>query len=180
MPNLLPPNATPEERALSDATARAADVPVIVREMWNPDTCPAEFLPWLAWAFSVDTWSDDWTDAQKRGAIKASVAVHEIKGTIGSLRAALDGLGYQIDLEEWFNQSPIGDPYTFKLNLIIDQVGIPNMSAFNKIIEVANDSKNLRSRLEGLDVHAHTSAGLWYGVSCLSGDIVSIQAEPVE
>lgn len=30
--------------------------PVSIRELWNPDTCPANLLPWLAWSFSVDRW----------------------------------------------------------------------------------------------------------------------------
>ena len=50
MTGILPPNATALERALADAGARLSDVPVVVRELWNPDACPAAHLPWLAWA----------------------------------------------------------------------------------------------------------------------------------
>ena len=54
VPSLLPHNASPQERAIEAATARLADVPVPLRDLWNPETCPAELLPWLAWAFGVD------------------------------------------------------------------------------------------------------------------------------
>ncbi|WP_218789976.1 phage tail protein I, partial [Klebsiella pneumoniae] len=26
------------------------------RDLWNPWKCPVKFLPYLAWAFSVDRW----------------------------------------------------------------------------------------------------------------------------
>ncbi|MBG8794166.1 phage tail protein I [Salmonella enterica subsp. enterica] len=31
--------------------------------MWNPATCPIRFLPYLAWAFSVDRWDESWTES---------------------------------------------------------------------------------------------------------------------
>ena len=46
--DLLPPNAGEMERNLSKAVARLSDIPMMVRKSWNPDTCPAELLPWLA------------------------------------------------------------------------------------------------------------------------------------
>ena len=48
-PSLLPPNASALERKLEQATLRLGTLPVPLRELWNPDTCPAHLLPWLAW-----------------------------------------------------------------------------------------------------------------------------------
>jgi P2-related tail formation protein len=51
--SLLPPNVSGLERALEQASARVGDIPVPIDPLWNPATCPARLLPWLAWALSV-------------------------------------------------------------------------------------------------------------------------------
>ena len=93
--SILPPNSTPLERALEASfAARLAALPVPVGQMMNPATCPAAFLPWLAWALSVDDWDAGWSEAQKRTVIAASVAVHRRKGTIASVKQAMAAMGY--------------------------------------------------------------------------------------
>ena len=83
---LLPANATAQEKAQEQAIARVADVPVSITPLWNPDTCPLDFLPWLAWAMSVDEWDSDWSEDQKRDSIWGSYDNHVKKGTLGSVR----------------------------------------------------------------------------------------------
>lgn len=94
MNSLLPPNALDTERALDLATARIGDVPTPIRELWNADTCPADKLAWLAWAFGVDEWSDGWSNEAKRTTIRESVAVQRIKGSVASVRRVLANAGY--------------------------------------------------------------------------------------
>lgn len=94
MSDLLPPNATPLERNLVAATARISDVPLKIRESWNPDTCPLELLPWLAWALSVDEWRSDWTEENKRSVIKSAFDVQRRKGTVGSVKTVRDAFGF--------------------------------------------------------------------------------------
>lgn len=177
MSDLLPANATDQERAISNTLDRP--VPVIVREVWNPDTCPVALLPWLAWAFSVDTWDSAWTEAQKRGVIKASVAVHEKKGTIGALKAGLAGLGYDIDVTEWFQKSPIGDPYTFSLLVNLEDVGMPTETEYQQIVTAAEAAKNLRSHLVGVDTRLTASGTLYVGAAVWDGETTLIDSEPV-
>ncbi|GFM38322.1 phage tail protein I [Desulfovibrio psychrotolerans] len=129
MASLLPISATPQENATALAIARLSDVPVPVRDVWNPDTCPEDLLPWLAWAFSVDMWDDAWTTDQKRAAIKASVEIHRHKGTPWAVSYALGVLGYEAHLQEWFDYG--GDPCRFKVsfarNLPISSATIDRM-----------------------------------------------------
>jgi phage tail P2-like protein len=94
MNSLLPPNATPQETAIEAATARIAEVPVPNAALWNPATCPAALLPWLAWALSVDEWDGTWPEERQRAVIAASVAVHRRKGTRGAVVAALAAAGH--------------------------------------------------------------------------------------
>lgn len=160
MSDLLPPNATTQERALSETTARIADVPVVVREMWNPDACPAGLLAWLAWAFSVDEWDAAWTDAQKRETIKSAVAVHRYKGTIGAVREALKALTVNARVQEWFNQLPAGPAYTFRILLEADQIGM-DQAAFGSLLKVVDRTKNLRSHLTEIAPSVKTTARLY-------------------
>lgn len=90
---LLPPNASPQEVATDLATARIADVPVPLDTLWNPLTCPAPLLPWLAWAASVDEWDPDWPEDRRRETIGLAFYVHRRKGTLASVRATLAAAG---------------------------------------------------------------------------------------
>lgn len=55
--DLSPPNASPLERVLADLEfARIDEVSLaVIRQVVDPDTCPAALLPWLAYSMSVDT-----------------------------------------------------------------------------------------------------------------------------
>lgn len=115
---LLPPNATALEQALDDgADLRLSGVPVPLRELWDPATCPAALLPWLAWGLSVDFWDPEWSEAQKRGAIAGAIDAHRRKGTRASLRAVLDRFDPLIVLVEWFEDRDVLAPHTFRLEL---------------------------------------------------------------
>lgn len=94
MSNLLPPNATAQEHALDDATARVGAVPVLIKELWNPDECPHDLLPWLAWAFGVDEWDAKWSDETKRNVIRTAVAIQRRKGSVWSIKEVIRAAGY--------------------------------------------------------------------------------------
>jgi phage tail P2-like protein len=93
-PNLLPVGSGRAEHALADGVLAAFAFPVPVRHMWNPATCPAHLLPWLAFALSVDDWDPLWSDPVKRAVLAASFEVHRRKGTIAGMKLALDAAGY--------------------------------------------------------------------------------------
>lgn len=76
------------------ATARVGAVPVPIRELWNADTCPADKLAFLAWAFGVDEWDANWSDEAKRATIRDAVLVQSRKGSVWSIRRVLANAGY--------------------------------------------------------------------------------------
>lgn len=94
MSDLLPPSASPAERAISETCARLAAMPLPLRDLWDPLSCPAEALPWLAWALSVDVWDSAWSDTVKRRVCAESIAIHRRKGTVWAVREALRAAGY--------------------------------------------------------------------------------------
>lgn len=145
MSHLLPPNATPQERALSLATGRA--VPVPIKTLWRPETCPDGILPWLAWALSVGDWDATWTIERKRQAVAESIEVHRHKGTIGALRRALEQLGYEVEIDE-----KTGEAYTFRLNFKVGSGsagGALLEDAVTRATDIAIRQKNARSELIG-------------------------------
>jgi len=101
---ILPASASVIERAvLSAELARIAMVdPTVIVTIWNPSTCPAALLPWLAMGVSVDVWSNDWDEATKRAVIAASPMVHRLKGTLGAVRRALAAFDLETRVIEWW------------------------------------------------------------------------------
>lgn len=115
---ILPPNALSMERELDKvAEARLGPLSVPVGDVWNPLTCPAQLLPWLAWGVSIDIWDTSWTEAVKRDAIAGAVEEQRRKGTRAAVRKALDRLDPLIGLTEWFEDPDNLEPFTFRLDL---------------------------------------------------------------
>lgn len=110
---LLPINALNLEKNVTDTVSRIGDLPVNVDKLWNPQTCPENFLPWLAWALSVDNWNSEWPADIKRAQIADSIEIHRRKGTVLAVKLAMEAFGVQVDLQEWFHDE--GAPHTFKI-----------------------------------------------------------------
>lgn len=169
MSNLLPPNATITEANFDEAFSRVENVPTPARTTIDPDNAPASILPWMAWAQSVDNWEVDWTEQQKRAVIKAAYAVHRQKGTVFALRTALEALGYDLTVQEWYQQIPQGDPYTFDVILTIDGSEI-DAATFNKLLAVIEANKNLRSHLRKVKLIVNSKAVLYAAAATISGN----------
>lgn len=170
---LLPPSANDHERAIDLATARLGDVPVLVREAWNPDTCPADLLPWLAWAFSVDEWQNDWTETEKRGVIKNALYVHKKKGTLAALKRAVAPLGYIIRIIEWFEESPPGVPYTFRLEVGLTDKGV-NETIYEQMVRIIQTYKNVRSQMLALTIKGEVSGIAYFAAAMMSGEETTV------
>jgi len=167
MPDLLPINATPQERAISLAVDRLPDVPI--KTLWTPQTCPEAQLPWLAWALSVDEWDAAWPIETKRQAVADSIEQHRKKGTVGALRRALQRLGYEVEIDE-----QTGVAYTFRLRFKVREGesagGAVAEDALNRAVVVALRQKNVRSSLlETLYIAETDPAGLFIGGVTMSG-----------
>ena len=168
MNSLLPPNATPLERALEGtfrASVEAISVPV--RDLRNPERCPEALLPWLAWALSVDNWNAQWPEATKRAVVARSIAVHRRKGTAGALRQAIRALGHGIRVREWYEYG--GKPYRFRLAVELTDRGLTDAEQ-SEILLTAEQAKNARSWLEQLIIHLTTRGEIRYASALQSGD----------
>lgn len=114
---LLPPNATRLERALESATARTGNIAAPIDALLDPMTINVEWLPWLAWGLSLDSWDADWSEQVKRKAVAQSIALHRIKGTRQSIEAVLARFDQLLRVVEWHETTPRGVPHTFEIIL---------------------------------------------------------------
>ncbi len=155
---LLPASATERERSIEEVVA--AELVYDVRRLWNPDTCPVELLPYLAWALSVDVWENTWSEFRKRQTIKNSIALHRLKGTAQAVKTALAPFGAVVAMTEWFDETPAADPYTFDLDVIVS--GGLDAETTDQLLAAVNASKPV-SRHFFLTAGVGLAANLYVG-----------------
>lgn len=145
--SLLPPNSTPLERATESATARIGAVPVPLRELVDPDSCPIDLLPYLAWALSIDTWSSDWPESIKRARVRQAIPIQRRKGTAASVRDVIASFGGAVAIREWWQSNPRAVPHTFSLIVSLDGiVGSEATAAYaDAVIAEVTRTKPVRS-----------------------------------
>lgn len=122
MNSLLPPGSSPLERRLAQTCSGISDLQVSLRDLWNPATCPIRFLPYLAWAFSVDRWDESWTESVKRRVVQDAFYIHQHKGTTSAVRRVVEPFGFLIRIIEWWQTGET--PGTFRLDIGVQDQGI--------------------------------------------------------
>ncbi|MEN5094543.1 phage tail protein I [Pseudomonas protegens] len=171
MSSLLPINSTPLERALE--AANAGDTAIMLRTLYNPSTCPVHLLPQLAWAWSVDRWDPRWSETVKRNAIRASYFIHARKGTIGALRRVVEPLGYLIEVVEWWQTVPEGEPATFALKVGVLDTGITE-EMYQELTRLIDDTRPVSRHLTGLLISLETRGTAWVGAGATDGEILTV------
>lgn len=182
MNSLLPPNATRAERAIERVMAEAVGgVAVPIRELWDPDTCPSDLLPWLAWALSIDNWKSYWPEHIKRARVKAAIEIQRRKGTANSVKQVVAAFGGSVLLREWFELQPPGPPHTFDMVLTLSgEGGQTDTAQFvdDVIAEVAR-TKPVRSHFtftQGLQV----IGGVGIGAGARAAVYTRLQLQAIE
>ncbi len=168
---LLPAGSSVLEVAAAEACARIEDIPVPLRKLWNAWDCPAELLPYLAWAWSVDRWDTSWSEATKRSVVDASQYVHRHKGTIGALRRVVEPLGYLIRIIEWWKTGET--PGTFRLDVGVLDTGITEQM-YNELERLIADAKPSSRHLIGLSINLDVNGALPVAAACYSGDELTV------
>ncbi|MFJ2987738.1 phage tail protein I [Collimonas sp. NPDC087041] len=143
--SLLPPNATPFERALETATAPISAIPVPLRTLHNPDTIALSLLPWLAWHRSVDSWKSYWSEEVRRARVRNAMKIHRQKGTAKAVKDVVAAFGGAILLREWWQMTPMGEPYTFELVMTLSGGQGATAAFVDDVIAEVNRTKSVRS-----------------------------------
>ncbi|WP_054891043.1 MULTISPECIES: phage tail protein I [unclassified Pseudomonas] len=171
MHSLLPLNRTPLERAIE--TAGDEDLKVTLRQLYNPDTCPAHLLYQLAWAWSVDRWDDSWSDTVKRSVIRSTFFVHAHKGTLGALRRVVEPFGYLIEVQEWWQAQPAGVPGTFALKIGVENSGISEQT-YNELSALIDDARPVSRHMTGMVISLESNGAFHLGCALQDGDELDI------
>lgn len=159
-----------EQRAAA-ACAVISDLSVPLRDLWNPWRCPVKFLPYLAWAFSVDSWDESWSEQEKRTAVSESFWLHQRKGTIAAIRHVVEKMGYSFSIAEWWK---VADPAgTFRLEVDVNDIGITSR-ILDELTRLINDTKPVSRHLAQFNISAKVKGDIWTGSTLCSGDIISI------
>ncbi len=178
--SLLPPNSTPLERDLETVSSRLSNVPVNIRDTWNPDTCPVDLLPWLAWSMSLDSWKSYWPEHVKRARIKNAVEIQRRKGTRGSVRKVVESFGAELEFQEWFEQTPMGAPHSFNVYLNVNQLGAQTAEFTTDIVNEISRVKSARSYFEVRQgVTATSQMGIQGGVRIAKFVRAKVTDQPV-
>lgn len=171
MKSLLPSNSTQLERAIEAAFYEKTIVPL--RTLYNADTCPTHLLLHLAWAWSVDRWDYQWSEATKRAAIKASHYIHKHKGTIGALRRVVEPLGYLIEVVEWWKTVPEGVPGTFALKVGVLDTGITE-EMYQELTRLIDDARPVSRHMTGLAISLETTGYIGIGACVSEGEVIDV------
>lgn len=171
MNSLLPPGSSALERRLAQACSGISDLNVPLRDLWNPWKCPAKFLPYLAWAFSVDRWEETWTETAKRQAVSDAFWIHQRKGTVAAVKRVIEGLGYSMTIDEWWE---VADPAgTFRLEIDLNEIGItePMISELERII---GDAKPVSRHISQLTLSVSARGTASVGAVVMDGEVITV------
>ncbi|EPY4332755.1 TPA: phage tail protein I [Klebsiella pneumoniae] len=159
-----------EQRA-AEACAVISDLSVPLRDLWNPWRCPVKFLPYLAWAFSVDRWEETWSETVKRQAVSDAFWIHQRKGTIAAVRRVIETLGYSMTLQEWWE---VADPAgTFSLEIDLNDIGITE-SMIKELERIIGDAKPVSRHISRLTLSASTYGTAYTGAAIVDGEVITV------
>lgn len=114
----------------------------------NIDKLPSGVLDHMAAEYDVTVWRDSWDVATKRSVLKTALSDKRKRGTRGAIVAALASLGSSASIVEWWQQSPKGDPHTFKIYATLPKTGAIDAEVQEDLIKLIDDAKPLRSHYD--------------------------------
>ncbi|HHC2269634.1 phage tail protein I [Klebsiella pneumoniae] len=167
---MAPGSSLLEQRAAA-ACASISDLPVSLRDLWNPWKCPVKFLPYLAWAFSVDRWEETWSETEKRQAVSDAFWIHQRKGTVAAVRRVIETLGYSMTLQEWWK---VADPAgTFRLEIDLNDIGITE-SMIKELERIIGDAKPVSRHISQLTLSLSVTALASIGTAFIDSEVITV------
>lgn len=159
-----------EQRAAAACSVISA-LSVPLRDLWNPWQCPVKFLPYLAWAFSVDRWEETWSETEKRQAVSDAFWIHQRKGTVAAVRRVIETLGYSMTLQEWWE---VADPAgTFRLEIDLNDIGIIE-SMIKELERIIGDAKPVSRHISQLTLSLRLEGIAHIGTAIVDGEDITV------
>lgn len=145
------------------------------------DIVPPHVLPHLADQFHVmglEGWRYASDDSERRVLIKRASELHRFKGTPWAIEQVLETLNLNGNVTEWFEYG--GRPYRFKVDINLFTRGL-NQDTYEALLDLINEYKNKRSRLESLTVSLVTRTPVpVIAAAILSGETTTLYPLHIE
>ncbi len=141
--SLLPPSSTQLEKAIEQAMDR---YDVQLQTVNNPLTAPAQFLPFLAWQFSVLELLDGLSEQEQRQLIFNAAEIFKHKGTTWAVEQSLNTIFEQSEVITFPHDSD--RVFEFDVRVIAKPTleSIIDSDKFQSARTLVNRVKNVRSR----------------------------------
>lgn len=166
--SLLPKNSTALEHLLEQQLNSLRDLPVTFHRLIDADSCPAAFLPWLAWARRVEYWDGEWHETTKRDVLKDARRFNEQRGTQATLSQAMQNLGLAHTLTAWHELTPKGQPYTFVVSINARRISVQQQQ---EIYTALNSVKSARDVFR-IDASISNDSQVYVAGACRVGQTV--------
>ncbi|MDG2564429.1 phage tail protein I [Vibrio parahaemolyticus] len=85
-------------------------------QLHDIDTVHESFLPFLAWIYRADEWSNEWPIERKRSVVKNALLLFQYKGTIWAVERALELSMFDASVVPWYAMNPVGTRGTFRID----------------------------------------------------------------
>lgn len=171
--SLLPKNSTPLEKAIDQQSQRIDALTVNFEQLIDADSCPAPFLPWLAWSRRVEYWDGAWSDTKKRAVIKEARAFNAQRGTKTTLSQAMDNLGIGHSLLAWHELNPKGEPHTFTVKITSGRVSVQQQQ---EIYTALDSVKSARDQFS-IDAQIENQAQFTIAGACRTGSVAYLSSK---
>ena len=165
--DILPSNLLADKQI--NAAAQALDeelqkvTATIKEELILPriDELSEAVIDLLAWQLHVDFYEELTTIAEKRNAVKQSIAMHRIKGTRTAVELALHMVYTSGEVSEWFEYG--GRPYYFRVRFIRPET--IRTEDVDRVIRIIHTVKNTRSWLESIGFSRPVRIEMYHGAA---------------
>ena len=156
--SVLPPNRSLLEAGLDLAFDKLLErIQPPFPALMDPQTTPAEFLPYLAADRGVTDWNPDSPESERRATTALAWAIKRQAGTRRALIHAVESMELAAKVTSWHELKPAGVPYSFTVEATVERPWL--IGDFPRLWRRLNDAKSERDNLELVLVH-ETSGGL--------------------
>lgn len=170
--SLLPANSSALERALDLGFAKLLErITPPFPELMNPEATPAEFLPYLGADRGVSEWSSEAPEAEKRLTVALAWPTKRQAGTRKALESAVKGLQLVPEVRAWFEQVPLGAPYSFTVRAFSPLPYSPEIDA--RLDQRLADAKSERDTLS-VSVGLSAAGTHYIGAATVCGELTTV------
>lgn len=169
---LLPANSSLLEQGLDLALGKLLErIAPPFPELMDPQRSPVEFLPYLAADRGVNEWSSAAPEAEKRLTAAMAWPTKRLAGTRKALENAVKGLQLVPEVTAWFEQTPVGAPYSFTVRAFSQLPYSEEIDA--RLDRRLADAKSERDSLS-VSVGLRASGVHFIGAAAVCGELTTI------